>query len=84
MTKSFLLLIALSCAGCAGSDLVYGPEEAPHGDFPDLHDVPDKPDFVTRKDAGDLEEKMTSGYAESVARHDAQRRAAGLESSPIN
>ena len=84
MKRPFLAFLALLCTGCAGTRLVYGPQDAPHGTYPDLHDVPEKPVFPQETVTKPLEEAFESDYTQVVTKNDVLRSAAGLDIAVTN
>ena len=70
----FSCLLAALSSGCVGSTLLYGPDETPRGAYPDLHSVPDKPDFASPQKAQELEQDLEAGYEESLALNERLRR----------
>jgi hypothetical protein len=82
MKLPFVCLLAALSSGCVGSTLLYGPDETPRGDYPDLHSVPDKPNFATPQKAQELEQDLEAGYEDSLALNERLRREAKASAIP--
>lgn len=80
---SLLCLLTLFSSGCVGSTLIYGPDETPQGDYPDLHSVPDKPHFDSPQEAQKLEQNLEAGYEESLALNKRLRNESKPSHTPI-
>jgi hypothetical protein len=86
MIKHSLLLLsclsALMCSGCVGSALVHG-DDAPQGDYPDLHSVPDRPAFNPDAESTATEVELEQGYEADLAKNEALRAQITHKPAPV-
>ncbi|MCE2951282.1 MAG: hypothetical protein ACK5TR_04860 [Alphaproteobacteria bacterium] len=86
MIKHSLLLLsclsALMCSGCVGSALVHG-DDAPQGDYPDLHSVPDRPAFTPDAESTATEVELEQGYEADLAKNEALRAQITHKPAPV-
>ncbi len=73
---------ALLCSGCVGSALVHG-DDAPKGDYPDLHSVPDRPAFTPDAESTATEVELEEGYEADLAKNEALRAQITRKPAPV-